>query len=199
MPIRRGAFSHPLGAEFGIGHPLLVDPLPAVPPRRGHLQEVPEFLLPLDHQRFGDEDEDRFVAEKGHQLGGEGQLHGLPQTHLIGQKVSGAAILMGVEGQFDEGFLVRPETVFPTVDGQLHNRFSGFGLFLLPGVDIGDNDPVDQPGHILHDRLRSVLSSQIVTRLPRVAPSTSGTQSRGSCTRKPDSAVAIGWDGVARD
>src|SRR4030043_412127 len=51
-----GAFSHYLGAEFGVGPPLLVDPLPAVPPRRGHFQEVPELVLPLDHQRLGEQD-----------------------------------------------------------------------------------------------------------------------------------------------
>jgi hypothetical protein len=51
---------------------------------------------------------------------------------------------------------MRPEAVFPVVDGQLHNRFSGIGLFFLPCVDIGDDNPVDQPGHVLHDRLRQV-------------------------------------------
>ena len=41
-------------------------------------------------------------------VGGESQLDGLPQTHLVGQEIPGAAVLMGVEGQLDEGFRVGP-------------------------------------------------------------------------------------------
>jgi len=135
---------------------LLIDPLPSVPPRRGHLQEVPEFVLPLDHKRLGDKDEDRFVTVEGHQLGGEGQLNGFSQTYLISQEIPGAAVLMGVEGQLDEGFLVCPEAVLLAIDGQFHNRLGGSGLFLFPGVDVRDDNAVDQPGHVLHDRLSQV-------------------------------------------
>lgn len=133
-----------------IFEPVFVPPVPAVPHRRGQVEQSLQLALPLSDQRLGGEDQDRLVAGQGHQLRRHAELNGLAEADLVGEdETRPVRAEVGVESQFDEMLLVLPEADFLAIDRRFDDGGGGVRCF-TPVPEIGDDDALRQPLDVLH-------------------------------------------------